>query len=127
MTDSIGASNALGSSSSYSAAINSAVSNQGSSTSTSTSSSSTSSTTSTSTDAITSTQEKELKNLGLNNDPSITTAADAKKAISKAQKAAVEKTTEVSGNTQGAKVDDIKDTVDISKRAQNAFSAEATE
>ena len=109
--------------SSYSAAINSAVANQGSSTSTT----STTSTTSVSNDTITSEQKTELKNLGLNNDPTITTSSDAKIAIEKAQKAAHKKTTELSESNKNNKIDDIKDIVDISKQAQNAFSSEATE
>jgi len=110
----------ISSSDSYSAAINNAVANQGSSTSTT----STTSTTSVSNDAITSDQKTELKNLGLNNDPTIITSSDAKAAIEKAQKATTEKTAESSGSSKSTK---IEDTVDISERALNALNAEATE
>ena len=121
MSDSIGASSALSSSSSYSAAINSAVANQGSTTST-TSTTTTTSVTS-STDAVTDAEKKQLKELGIST-TNISTGADAKKAIAKAQKGAVEKAAELSGSGNSSS-DEIKDTVEISSTAQKLGSSSA--
>lgn len=76
--------------------------------------------------AITPTQEKELKALGLNNNPSIKTNADAKKAIAKAQKVIAEKASEMSSNP-AADTDDIKDIVQISNTAQKLTGSSGTE
>lgn len=68
--------------------------------------------------AITPTQERELKALGLNNNSNIKTSADAKTAIAKAQEATTDKTANLSGKPDGD-FDDINDTVQISTKAQS--------
>lgn len=109
----------------FSAAINNAVANQGADKAAQAAAAPT--TTSTNNpNVITPSQEKELKALGLNNNPNIKTNADAKAAIVKAQKAAAEKAAEMSSNPAADK-DDIKDTVQISKAAQNLSGSSATE
>lgn len=115
----------ISSNSALSAAINNAVANQGKETASAAASTTTTAATN-STTAITPAQEKELKALGLNNNPNIKTTSDAKTAIAKAQKVAAEKAAEISGKPDGDS-DDIKDTVQISKAAQNLSGSSATE
>lgn len=115
----------LSSNNDFAAAINNAVASQGTDKTAKAPEAST--TTSTNNpNVITPTQEKELKALGLNNNPNIKTNADAKIAIAKAQKVAAEKAAEMSSNP-AADTDDIKDTVQISNAAQKLSGSSATE
>lgn len=116
----------IGSSDNISAAINNAVANQSSQKTAPTEATAATTTAKNSPTAITPAQEKELKAFGLNGNPSIKTNSDAKAAIVKAQKAAAEKAAEMSSNPAADK-DDIKDTVQISKTAQNLSGSSATE
>lgn len=117
----------LSSNNGFAAAINNAVASQGTDKSAEAAKTAEASTTSTNNpNVITPTQEKELKALGLNNNPNIKTNADAKIAIAKAQKVAAEKAAEMSNNP-AADTDDIKDTVQISKAAQDLSGSSATE
>lgn len=120
MVESLGSNN-----NNFAAAINNAVANQGKDT-TAAAATTTTTTSTTSSTAITPAQEKELKALGLNNNPNIKTTSDAKSAITKAQKVAAEKAAEMSSNPAADK-DDIKDTVQISAAAQKLSGSSATE
>lgn len=115
MVESLGSNN-----NNFAAAINNAVANQGTDKAAEAAKTAEASTTTSKNNpnAITPTQEKTLKALGLNNNPSIKTQADAKKAIAKAQQAAAEKAADMSGKPDGDS-DDIKDTVQISTKAQS--------